>query len=87
MTPTLITIIYLVGVVVAYVVGCVLAYVSLRWDFRGAFNEWTIGDRIFCLTVSIFSWLNFIHISMYISSRFFGSKSWLFKFFNKPAKW
>lgn len=43
--------------IIIYLVGCAIAYFALRKSFVGAGVEWTLGDRIICLALSVLSWV------------------------------
>lgn len=67
-------------IIAIYLVGCILGYLSMRKIFKIMFEEWTIGNRIFVLSISLSSWVAvFVAFVVYVIC--------VLENYNKPAKW
>ena len=62
--------------IVIYLVGYVASYISLKGYLQKDDPTWTIGDRVFGLFASLFSWIGVL-VTLVLS----------IKLSDKPAKW
>lgn len=62
---------------IIYLIGYILGYLLVKLDYKYEFKKWTIGDRAFALTISLFSWI----IVLISIIKYFTRDN------DKPAKW